>query len=101
MGVQSSIVSPIVIEDRAWGFILVATRTTDLPANAAQQMADFSELLATAIRNAENQAELKASRARIVAAADETRRRIERNLHRAGTRIDVAIPIVEISGGTD
>jgi signal transduction histidine kinase len=42
---------------------------------------DFSELLATAIRNAENQAELRASRARIVAAADETRRRIERDLH--------------------
>jgi signal transduction histidine kinase len=81
MGVQSSIVSPIVIEGRPWGFIFVATRTTALPGNAAEQMADFSELIATAIRNAENQAELKASRARIVAAGDETRRRIERNLH--------------------
>ena len=79
--VQSSIVSPILIDGRAWGVIFVATRTAALPVNAAQQMADFSELLATAIRNAENQAELKASRARIVAAADETRRRIERNLH--------------------
>jgi signal transduction histidine kinase len=44
-------------------------------------MDDFSELVSTAIRNTESQTELKASRARIVAAADETRRRIERDLH--------------------
>jgi signal transduction histidine kinase len=78
---QSSVVSSIVIDEHAWGLILVAARTTPLPANAAQQMDDFSELLATAIRNADNQAELRASRARIVAAADDTRRRIERDLH--------------------
>ena len=35
----------------------------------------------TAIANAENLTELTASRARVVAAADETRRRIERDLH--------------------
>jgi len=44
-------------------------------------MADFTELVATAVGNAENRAELAASRARIVAAADGTRRRIERDLH--------------------
>jgi signal transduction histidine kinase len=44
-------------------------------------MADFTELLATAVGNAESRAELAASRARIVAAADQTRRRIERDLH--------------------
>jgi len=81
MGVRSSIVSPIFIEGRPWCFILVATRRTALSANAEQQMTDFSALLATAIRNTENRAELKASRARIVSAGDETRRRIERNLH--------------------
>jgi signal transduction histidine kinase len=81
MGIRSSVVSPIVIEGRPWGLLFVATRSTALSANAAQHVGDFSELLATAIRNAENQAELRASRARIVAAADETRRRIERDLH--------------------
>jgi signal transduction histidine kinase len=80
-GIRSSIVSPIVIEGRPWGFILVATRNTPLSDDAAQQVADFGELLATAIRNTENQAELKSSRARVAAAGDETRRRIERNLH--------------------
>ena len=44
-------------------------------------MAEFTELVATAIANAESRAELAASRARIVAAADETRRSIERDLH--------------------
>jgi signal transduction histidine kinase len=44
-------------------------------------MAQFTELVATAIANADTRAELTASRARVVAAGDETRRRIERNLH--------------------
>ena len=42
---------------------------------------EFTELVATAIANAESRAELAASRARIVATADATRRRIERDLH--------------------
>src|SRR5439155_1671968 len=52
-----------------------------LPADTEARLASFTELVATAIANAESRAELKASRARIVAAADETRRRIERDLH--------------------
>jgi signal transduction histidine kinase len=44
-------------------------------------MANFTELVATAIANADSRAELKASRARVVAAGDEARRRIERDLH--------------------
>jgi signal transduction histidine kinase len=44
-------------------------------------MADFTELLATAVQNAESRAELPASRARIVAAADQVRQRIERDLN--------------------
>jgi signal transduction histidine kinase len=44
-------------------------------------VAQFTELVATAIANAESRSELAASRARVVATADETRRRIERDLH--------------------
>jgi signal transduction histidine kinase len=47
------------------------------------ELADFTELVATAIANADAQAELTASRARIVASADEARRRIVRDLHDA------------------
>ena len=52
-----------------------------LPLDTEARLASFTELVATAIANAENFAELTASRARVVAAADETRRRIERDLH--------------------
>src|SRR5205823_884400 len=52
-----------------------------LPADTEMRLASFTELVAMAIANAESRAELEASRARIVVAADEARRRIERYLH--------------------
>ena len=61
--------------------IVVSTRDEPLPADIEARLAGFTELAATAIANAEAQAALTASRARIVAAADQTRRRIERDLH--------------------
>ena len=57
------------------------TRAEPLPADTEARLAGFTELAATAIANAEAQAEVAASRARIVAAADQARRRIERDLH--------------------
>jgi hypothetical protein len=44
-------------------------------------MVEFTDLAGTAIANAENRSELIASRARVLAASDETRRRIERGRH--------------------
>jgi signal transduction histidine kinase len=52
-----------------------------LPPDTEARLAGFTELVSTAIANAEAQAEVTASRARIVAAADQARRRIERDLH--------------------
>ncbi len=52
-----------------------------MPPDTEERLAQFTELVATAIANAESRAELEASRARIVATADATRRRIERDLH--------------------
>jgi signal transduction histidine kinase len=81
-GWLSSIAAPISVEGRLWGVMLVATRRSTLfPAGAEEQLAAFTELVATAIANAQSTAELGASRRRIVAAADEARRRIERDLH--------------------
>jgi len=51
------------------------------PEDAEARIAAFTELVATAIGNAEAHAELTASRARVIAAADEAMRRIERDLH--------------------
>jgi signal transduction histidine kinase len=49
--------------------------------NIEARLAGFTALVGTALANAEAQAALTASRARIVAAADTARRRIERDLH--------------------
>jgi signal transduction histidine kinase len=59
----------------------VGSRAEPLPAGTEARLAGFTELVGTALANAQVQAALTASRARIVAAADETRRRIERDLH--------------------
>jgi signal transduction histidine kinase len=69
------------VEGRLWGVIGVASRHGRLPPDLEQRVAGFIELAATAVANAEAQAELRASRARIVATADQTRRRFERDLH--------------------
>jgi signal transduction histidine kinase len=61
--------------------LVASTREEPLPPGTEERLADFTELVATAIANAEAHAQLTASRARIVATADETRRRIERDLH--------------------
>ena len=80
-GIRSMVASPIVVEGRLWGTVTAVSIHGPFPAGTAVRLAAFTELVATAIGNAESRAELAASRARIVAAADETRRRIERDLH--------------------
>ena len=82
LGIRSSVGCPIVVAGRLWGAI-AASRTSDepFPADTESQIASFTELVATAVENAEARAELTASRVRIVATADQTRRRIERDLH--------------------
>jgi signal transduction histidine kinase len=81
-GFRSAVGTPIVVEGRLWGMMTAGSSLEQpLPADTEARLARFTELLATAIANAESRAALAASRARIVAAADETRRRIERDLH--------------------
>ena len=75
-----SVASPIVVEGRLWGAIAVAA-SEELPPDAEERLEKVGELVATAIANAESKSELAASRRRIVAASDDTRRRIERDLH--------------------
>jgi len=81
-GLRSGVGTPIIVEGRLWGMIAAdSTLEQPLPPDTEARLASFTELVATAIANAESRAALAASRARIVAAADEARRRIERNLH--------------------
>jgi signal transduction histidine kinase len=80
-GIGAAVGVPVSVEGRLWGVMAVASRAGPMPAGAEAQLAGFTELAATAIANAQAQSALTASRARIVATADATRRRIERNLH--------------------
>jgi len=81
-GIRSAVGAPIIVEGNLWGAILAgSTLEQPLPADTEARLVSFTELVATAIANADSRAELMASRARIVAAADEARRRIERDLH--------------------
>jgi signal transduction histidine kinase len=81
-GIRVAVGAPIGVEGRLWGVMSVlSTHAESLPADTEARLAGFTELVATAIADAEAQAALTASRARIVAAADATRRRIERDLH--------------------
>ena len=81
MGISSGVAAPIVVEGRLWGVMTCAWIGGPPPQDAEARVAQFTDLVGTAIANAENRAELLASRARIVRTADQTRRRIERNLH--------------------
>jgi len=82
LGLRSGVGVPISSGGRLWGVMIVgSTREEPWPVGTETRLAGFTELAATAIANAESQAALAASRARIVATADQTRRRIERDLH--------------------
>jgi signal transduction histidine kinase len=80
--IHSGVATPIIVEGRLWGMMAAGSSLEQpLPPDTETRLASFTELVATAIANAETRAALAASRARIIAAADETRRRIERDLH--------------------
>jgi signal transduction histidine kinase len=81
-GIRVAVGVPVKAGGRLWGVAIVASADkTSLPAETESRLAGFTELAGTAIANAEAQAALAASRARIVTASDEARRLIERNLH--------------------
>ena len=80
-GIKSAVGSPIVVEGHLWGVVTATSTEGPLPPGTEARLASFTELVATAIANAESSAEIAASRRRIVAASDDARRRIVRDLH--------------------
>jgi PAS domain S-box-containing protein len=82
VGVRSAVGAPIGVEGNVWGALVAAwTQERAMPADTERRMAGFTELVATAIANADSRTQLDASRARIIDAADEERRRVVRDLH--------------------
>jgi signal transduction histidine kinase len=81
-GLRSSVSAPIVVEARLWGVITASWKGEESPpADLEERMAQFAELIETAIANADSREQLTASRARVLAAGDEARRRVVRDLH--------------------
>jgi signal transduction histidine kinase len=81
VGLHSVAAAPITVDGAVWGLVTIASTDGPLPDQVEDRLAEFTELLGTAIANTQSRTELSASRTRIVAAADETRRRLERDLH--------------------
>jgi signal transduction histidine kinase len=82
LGLRSSVGAPIVVDQRRWGVMIVSSKgDRPLPEDTESRIAAFTELVATAISNVQARTELAASRARIVAATDDERRRVVRDLH--------------------
>jgi signal transduction histidine kinase len=81
-GTCSVIAAPLIVGGAPIG-ALTASRlgSETFPAGAEIRLRSFADLAAQSIANERAQAELRASRARIVRAGDEIRRRLERNLH--------------------
>ena len=81
-GIRSTVGAPIMVEGRLWGAISGFTKADEPLASGIElRLADFTDLVGTAIANAQARADLTASRARVVATTDDIRRRIERDLH--------------------
>jgi PAS domain S-box-containing protein len=79
---RGAVGGPIVVAGRLWGAMIVSSPPTEpLPPGTEKWIAEFAELVGTAIANVQARTDLAASRARIVAAADEERRRVVRDLH--------------------
>jgi PAS domain S-box-containing protein len=80
LGVRAGVGAPIIVDGRLWGS-MGAAANEPLPPDAESRIAEFTELVALAMGNIDARTELTASRARIVAAAHEERRRVVRDLH--------------------
>jgi len=81
-GMHAAVGCPIVVSGRLWGCVVAATeRNEPLPPDGESRVGQFTDLVATSIANVQARSELAASRARIVAATDDERRRVVRDLH--------------------
>jgi signal transduction histidine kinase len=81
LGVGAGVAVPVTVEGRVWGALTASTSDLPFPAASEERLTPLAELVAAAIGNAQNKAKLTASRARVVVTADETRRRLQRDVH--------------------
>jgi signal transduction histidine kinase len=81
LGIKAGVGAPVIFAGDVWGAVIISSHDEPFPPEAEFRVADFADLAAQAIANAQAREELAASRVRIVEASDAERRRLERNLH--------------------
>ena len=82
VGLTASVGAPVIVDGKVWGVIITSwTSGGPPPPDTEARLAQFAELLDTAIANADSRAQLTASRLRMMAAEDGARRRVVRDLH--------------------
>jgi signal transduction histidine kinase len=82
LGIRAAAASPILVEGATWGAIGVLSRKPEpLPFDTEERLREFSRHAGIAVANAKSRSDLAESRARIVRAGDEARRRFDRDLH--------------------
>ena len=80
--VRSAVGTPIVVDGRLWGVMVASWGDERSPPDVTEErMAKFAQLLDTAIANADSRDQLISSRARVLTAGDDARRRVVRDLH--------------------
>jgi signal transduction histidine kinase len=95
LGIRSGVGAPVVVAGRVWGVAMVGgSQPEPLPSDTEARVTEFADMVATAIADAENRAELSACRSRIVAAADAARRGFERDLHDGAQQRLVALDLL-------
>jgi signal transduction histidine kinase len=80
-GYGSAAAAPIRLSGKVWGALVAAGQDEVFPAGSENRLADFADLVAQALANADAYRKLADSRARIVQVSQNERRRLERNLH--------------------
>ena len=92
-GVHATVAAPILVDGELWGAFAVGSNAGPFGPDAQERLGAFTELVAQAIANVDARIKLTESRARIVAAADDARRRIERDLHDGAQQRLVALAL--------
>ena len=92
-GLRSVAGAPVQLRERVWGLLGVYSLHQRLPPDTEARLADFAALVASAIANVQAWSELEASRVRIISAADEARRRVQRDLHDGAQQRIVALTL--------
>jgi PAS domain S-box-containing protein len=80
VGYRSTVAAPISVGGVPWGAVAIAAAER-LPPDSEARLMTFCELVSLAVASAQAREDLQSSRARIVKAGDEQRRKLERNLH--------------------